>query len=432
MHRIAIVGAGQAGLPLAFGLLDKGYEVTVVSDRTPDQIRGGKVLSSQCMFGSALQIESDLGIDDWHDLCPPVDGISFSLQSPDPGGGPLIDWKARLDRPARSVDQRIKMAQWLAKLEARGARVLIQKAGVADLEALADTHDLVIVSAGKGDVAQLFERDALRSTFDAPQRALSLTYVHGLKEADDYSRISFNVIPSVGEYFVIPALTLSGPCHIMFFEGIPQGPFDIWRDALTPGDHLDAAKRLLRTWLPREADRAKRAELTDAHGILAGAFAPVVRKPVLQLPSGRPVFGLGDAVAINDPISGQGSSSATHACKVYLDAILAHGDAPFTRDWMEQTFEQYWTYAEAVTQWTNSLLMPPPQYRLKLLDAAVRSPAIASAIVNGFDDPPSFFPWWSDAEACERFIAERQDSVPNAPASPDLQRDGMNQRFATP
>src|ERR1700754_594005 len=426
MHRIAIVGAGQAGLPLAFGLLDKGYEVTVVSDRTPEQIRSGKVLSSQCMFGAALQIERDLGINHWDDTCPPVDGISFSLQSPDPGGGPLIDWKARLDRPAQSVDQRIKMAAWLAKLESRGARVRIHKAGVTELEALADTHDLVILSAGKGDIAERFERDAPRSAFDAPQRVLSLSYVHGLAEADDYSRISFNVIPSVGEYFVIPAQTLSGPCHILFFEGIPQGPFDIWRDALTPGEHLDAAKRLLRTWLPREADRAKRAELTDAHGILTGAFAPVVRKPVLQLPSGRFVFGLGDAVAINDPISGQGSSSATHACKVYLDAIVAHGDAPFTRDWMNQTFEQYWTYAEAVTQWTNSLLMPPPQFRLRLLDAAVRSPAIASAIVNGFDDPRSFFPWWSDAEACERVFAERQNSVPGAPGAPVPQGDGMN------
>ena len=36
MRRIAIVGGGQAGLPLALGLLDKGYEVTVVTNREPD------------------------------------------------------------------------------------------------------------------------------------------------------------------------------------------------------------------------------------------------------------------------------------------------------------------------------------------------------------------------------------------------------------
>ncbi|MFX5957148.1 NAD(P)-binding domain-containing protein, partial [Acinetobacter baumannii] len=35
MRSIAIVGGGQAGLPLAFGLLEQGYQVTVVTNRTP-------------------------------------------------------------------------------------------------------------------------------------------------------------------------------------------------------------------------------------------------------------------------------------------------------------------------------------------------------------------------------------------------------------
>ena len=34
MRRIAIVGGGQAGMPLALGLLDKGYDVTVATNRT--------------------------------------------------------------------------------------------------------------------------------------------------------------------------------------------------------------------------------------------------------------------------------------------------------------------------------------------------------------------------------------------------------------
>ena len=38
--------------------------------------------------------------------------------------------------------------------------------------------------------------------------------------------VSFNLIPGVGEYFVFPALTLSDPCEIMVFEGIPGGPID--------------------------------------------------------------------------------------------------------------------------------------------------------------------------------------------------------------
>ena len=64
-RRVAIVGAGQSGLQLALGLLQEGYEVTVVSNRTPEEIAVGPVLSSQCMFETALQTERVLGLDHW-------------------------------------------------------------------------------------------------------------------------------------------------------------------------------------------------------------------------------------------------------------------------------------------------------------------------------------------------------------------------------
>jgi len=127
----------------------------------------------------------------------------------------------------------------------------------------------------------------------------------------------------------------------------------------------------------------------------------------MTLPSGRLVFGLGDAVVTNDPITGQGSNNATKACAVYLDAIVAHGDGAFTADWMHRTFERFWEYGEAVVEWTNSMLLPPAPHLLKLLKAAEDAPALASAIANGFNHPPAFFPWWRDDVACDAFIAAK-------------------------
>ena len=39
MRKILIVGAGQAGLQLGLSLLAEGYDVTLMSARTPDEIR---------------------------------------------------------------------------------------------------------------------------------------------------------------------------------------------------------------------------------------------------------------------------------------------------------------------------------------------------------------------------------------------------------
>ena len=126
MTRIAIVGGGQAGMPLALGLLDKGYDVTVATNRKPDEVRAGQVMSSQCIFDPALRIERNLGIDEWDDACPPVEGIGFAVPHPEQAGAKVIDWAAPLDRPAQAVDQRLKMPVWLERFAARGGNLLIR------------------------------------------------------------------------------------------------------------------------------------------------------------------------------------------------------------------------------------------------------------------------------------------------------------------
>ena len=398
MRRIAIVGGGQAGFALAFGLLDKGYEVTMVTNRTGDDVYAGRVMSSQCMFDASLQIERELGLNLWEGQCPLIEGIGLAVP------GTPIDWRARLDAPAQAVDQRIKMPAFMALFEQRGGNLLIENAGVAELERLALQHDLVIVAAGKGEVAGLFERDAARSPFVQPMRALAMAYVTGMAPQPDYSRVAFKLIPGVGEYFTFPALTTSGPCDIMLLEGVPGGPLDCFQDLRSPHEYLARMLSLLQQYLPWEAERARHAQVTDANGILSGRVVPTVRKPTALLPSGKLVLGLGDVVSLNDPITGQGANNAAKAAKVYLDAIVAHGELPYTRAWMEQTFERFWDYGRHVANWTNSLLAPPPPHILALLAAAGTCPSLASAIANGFDHPPRFFPWWSDPQACEQFI----------------------------
>lgn len=406
MRKITIIGGGQSGLMVALGLLKKGHQVRVVQNRTADDIANGRIMSSQCMFGDSVQAERDLGIDFWTELCPPVEGIAFTVPHPEAPGEKAIDWVGRLDRNAFAVDQRVKFPGWLAEFERLGGRLVIKEAGINDMEMYAREDDLVIVASGKGEIGRMFERDAEKSPYDKPQRALALTYVTGMVPRPEHSAVNFNLIPGVGEYFVFPGLTTTGPCHMMVFEGVPGGPMDCWNDIKSPEQHLAKSKEILNTFLPWEAERCRDIQLTDDNGILAGRFPPTVRKPVATLPSGALVLGLGDAVCLNDPITGQGSNNAAKAARVYLNRILEHGDKPFDAAWMQGTFDAYWDYAQWVVGWTNAMLAPPPPHVLEIMGNAGAIPALAHRMANAFDDPRDFFPWFADPDAAQAYLAE--------------------------
>jgi flavin-dependent dehydrogenase len=406
MSKVVIVGAGQSGLQLAIGLRQQGHDVTVVSNRTGDDFRSGRVMSSQCMFASSLDTERKLGIDFWDDQCPPVEGISLAVPNPEQPGEKAIDFASRLDRPAQATDQRVKYPRFMEHLESIGGELVLHEATVADLERYRDEADLVIVAAGKGEIAGMFERDAERSPFDRPMRALALTYVNGMTPRPEHSAVCFNLIPGVGEYFVFPSLTTTGPCEIMVLEGVVGGPMDCWADVETPAQHLERSKWILDTFLPWEAERCRDVELTDENGILAGRFPPTVRKPVGRLPSGRGVLGMADVVVLNDPITGQGSNNAAKCADTYLRRILERPDGPFDEAWMQETFDEYWAYAQAVTAWTNALLTPPPEHVLKLLGAASGDARVAHRFVNGFDDPRDYFEWFMDPAKADAYLAE--------------------------
>jgi hypothetical protein len=402
MRKIAIVGGGQSGLQLALSLLKNNYEVTVVSSRTAEQIFNGRVTSSQFMFRDSLQNECNLGINFWEKQGPVAEGLAFTI--PGPNKTRALFWEAKLDHYGQSVDQRVKFSGWLKEFAERGGNLVFQDASPQDLDGYSKSHDLVLVAAGNGELTRMFERDATRSPFDKPMRALALTYVRNMVPRTSFTAISFNLVPGVGEYFVFPALTTTGRCEIMVFEGVPGGPMDCWNDVKTPQQHLAKSKWVLETFMPVERERCDNIELTDENGILAGRFAPTVRKPVCKLPSGNFALGMGDVVVTNDPITGQGSNTASKAAAIYMKRIAERGDKPFDAQWMQETFDIFWNYAQWVVRWTNSLLVPPAPQVLQLMGAASQIPPLARRIANGFNNPPDYAPWWFDAAKAQDVI----------------------------
>ncbi|MFD7667101.1 styrene monooxygenase/indole monooxygenase family protein [Streptomyces sp. NPDC059788] len=405
MRRIAIVGAGQAGLHLALALLAADYDVTLVTDRRAQEVRAGRVMSTQLMFGPARRLERAAGLNLWDATAPAASELRMTVW--DPPGKSALTFTAPFDEPPHSVDQRVKMAGWLSLYEARGGRVRYGPVSRATLPTLAAEHDLTVVATGRGDLTRIFARNPLFCPFDRPQRILACMYVHGVAAPPGHpeSQTRINAVAGAGEVFVLPALTTGGPCGIILFEALPGGPFDCWHDDPSPADCVARAMALLRTHAPGEYELCKDAVPTDAGATLYGAVTPIVRHPVAEVAPDTYVLGMADTVVTNDPITGQGSNTAARGAAAYLAAILERGDAPFDPEWMHTAFAAFWRHARQVTEFTNLMLEPLPQHVQRLLAAAAEHPAVAHRFVNGYADPADYHDWLMTAANAEAYLS---------------------------
>jgi hypothetical protein len=390
MSRFAIVGAGQSGLQLSVALLQDGHEVTIYSDRTPEQIACSQLPSSTWMGSRALDHERALGLCLWEDKGPLSD--AFYVRIGDPEGNVLVDWSARQQRYGQAVDQRVKYPTWMKIAEGLGAQLVYRAVSVEDLEDIHRAHDLTLIAAGRRELSGLFEVDRTRTQFRAPRRHIGMCAVTDVPHQDPPG-VSYNLIPYVGEAFGVPAYTAAGSSIIWLMEAVPGGPMDRWDAARSGPACLETMLGILQDFLPWEVERHADAVLTDANAYLCGQVQPLVRKPIARLPSGACVVGLADVVVLNDPCTGQGANNAAHHAAVMHRWVREGG--PFNEAWMQRSFEEFWSYAQWPTRLTNTLIEDDiPMHVVQLLGRAAELPEIAQRFVHAFTAPQDLADWF--------------------------------------
>ena len=325
-------------------------------------------------------------------------------------GNRLLSVEGRFKAPGAAIDQRLKLSRWMDELEARGGRIVVRQMTVADVDAAAAEHDLVVVATGKGELSGLFERDPARSPHSRPQRKLALLTVTGLERWAEvpFHVAKFTLVGSDGEIFWIPFHDKSaGSCHSLVFEAKAGLRMDRFGAARTGEEMIAAARQVVAELAPWELHRLDRVEMTDPLAWATGEITPVVRRPVARLPSGRIATGLGDALVLNDPIAAQGANHAAKAAHCLTREIVARGDRPFDAPWMEAAFEGFWQReARYMTRFSNLFLEPIQPPAKEVLLAASRVPAIAEEFYEGFNAPQSLWPWVEDLGLARRRVAE--------------------------
>ncbi|BAY21226.1 Styrene monooxygenase StyA [Calothrix sp. NIES-2100] len=408
MRRIAIIGAGQAGLHLSISLVDAGYAVTLFSDRTPEAILNGKPGGMPVLFPNSLQLEERLNF--WHEEFPGSN--LFRSEVCDPEGNLALTVSYPLEKPWQAVDQRLKFFTWMQEFVKIGGELVVKAMTLTDLEECTKNYDLVVVSSGRGSFSTLFEPDTQKTNHDKPKRHISGAMFRGLQgDSEDLRTSKMTVIPEVGEIVQMPFYTKDKiSAHIIAFEAYPGGAMDQFTHVQSGQELLEMSKKVIQQFKPWYYEAVKNIQLADEQAWINGAITPTVRKPIGRLPSGATVMGIGDAVILHDPLTGQGANSATKMAHLVKQRILEHGNQHFDESWMQRVFDEFWNYAQYTYAFTDCLLSPPA-YLQDIMAAMSENAEVTRDYLNGLNHPPSLSSWFFDAESAKEYLAQKKANL---------------------
>ncbi|MGM0922761.1 MAG: styrene monooxygenase/indole monooxygenase family protein [Bacillota bacterium] len=381
-RRICIVGTGTAGLHLAYALKNE-FDVTVISHRTAEQIRNGRIQSTQVHFGSTLERERRFSMPKWSEHTR-IESIHMTI-------GQQKLFAGMLAEPALSVDQRFYFSHCLEELKERKVPVLFKKINEENLNELIEEFDLVIDCTGKKGPLFPFPIEKDFSPFQTPQRKCIVGYFRGIKPLTPQG-INVTILPGEGEMFEIPALTDQGPVTILFIMAIQEKSLDVFKAIRSSDEFTLKIRTVLHTFFPEIASRLVEESfaLNDEKGFLQTAITPVIRKPYTIIQN-KIAVGCGDSVFLNDPITGQGCNLSSYCAEKLYETLIEFKDEP----WNSQLGESYWDrtkpLVKQVTEWTNAMTMPMPEHVIEQILQGSEEQAKADRIAGWFADPSTAY-----------------------------------------
>ena len=405
--KIGVVGAGTAGLHLGLYLLQHDVDVTIFTDRKPEEYRGMRLLNTVAHHAVTVARETALGVNHW-----PDDGyhghhyyIGIKPQA--------LRFYGDLHQQSRAVDYRIYQPRLMEDFQARGGRIEFRDIQKDEVSTLSARFDLMVVCTGKGPFGQMFQHEPAHSPFDRPQRALCVGLFKGIAQRPQRS-VTMYFSPGAGEMIEIPTVTFSGMQNALVIENIIGGDLEVLAKTKyedNPRAFLDLLLAKLRQHYPDCADRIDEQAFDLANGpldILQGGVTPTVRKSHVALDNGKMAIALGDMQATVDPVLGQGANMASYAAWVLGEEIVK-------QDVFDERFVEHVNYRRndrvlGATRWTNFMLtnlrVLPAEFQ-QFLGAVSQNRELADEFTDNFNYPERQWDCFASAERMRSWCETR-------------------------
>jgi 2-polyprenyl-6-methoxyphenol hydroxylase-like FAD-dependent oxidoreductase len=143
---IGIVGAGVSALHLGLFLLANDVPVTMYSRTDPEEIRRGRLLNTVAHHHHTLERERVLGVHHWD-----AAEYGYVCHHHCIAGDDEVRFRGDFTHPSSVIDYRLYLPRLMEDFQERGGKlVLVDAAGVDDVNRLSSRHELMVVAAGRG------------------------------------------------------------------------------------------------------------------------------------------------------------------------------------------------------------------------------------------------------------------------------------------
>lgn len=407
--RIAIVGGGAGGLHLGLYLRAHGVEVTIHTDRRPEDHARMKLMNTVAHHSITVARETQLGVNHW-----PVEQYGYYCHYHHFGGEQPLFFRGDFKSPSRAVDYRIYLPQLMQDFVSRGGHIEYGELKADDVGRMAAGADLVVVCTGKGPLGQMFPHDPSHSPFDRPQRMLCVGLYKGVAE-EPTRGVTLSVSPGQGELVDIPTLTFGGMAHALLMENVPGGDLEV----LARLNYADDKRGFLDTLLAklekhhptvyRRIDRQAFDLANGANDLLQGGVTPTVRGTKVALGGGKFAVALGDVQAVVDPLCGQGANMASYAAFVLGEEIVRQ--PVFDERFCEIVDARRRDRVLGASRWTNMFLQPPSPELMQLIGTMSQDRALCDEFTDNFNRPEEQWNRLASPGRILSWIAEKREPV---------------------
>ncbi len=411
--KIAIIGAGTAGLHLGLRLRASDVDVTIFTDKRPEEYAGLRLLNTVAHHHVTVERETALGANHWPSETHGYFGHNYYIGGPQP-----LRFYGRLERPSRAVDYRIYQPRLMEDFLDRGGKIEYREITHDDVDAISAGYDLLVVCTGKGPFGHMFKHQPGHSPFDRPQRALCVGLFKGIKETSPRA-VTMYFSPAAGEMIEIPTLTFGGMAAALVIENHIGSDLEVLAKVKyeeDPKAFIALLLSKLRQHYPTCAERIDEKEFDLANSprdLLQGGVTPTVRGGHVVLDNGKLAIALGDVHAVVDPVLGQGANMASYAAVILGEEIIAQN--VYDQRFVERFEERRTDRVICGTRWTNFMLehlgaLSPDL--LQYIGALSQNPALADEFTENFNYPERQWDCFASPERMRAWVATRIARTP--------------------